>query len=63
VLDPNVVYEWLRRYQPFASLSPEAVREIAEVGAFFLHAWAALHGRRAWEISKHSAAAMMLTKT
>jgi hypothetical protein len=31
VLDPTKVYAWLRRYQPFASLSSEAVREISEV--------------------------------
>jgi hypothetical protein len=33
VLDPDKVYQWLRRYQPFVSLSSEAVREIAEVRA------------------------------
>jgi hypothetical protein len=31
VLDPVKIYDWLVQYQPFSSLSPEAVREIAEV--------------------------------
>ena len=31
VLNPKNVYDWLRNYQPFSSLSGEAVQEIAEV--------------------------------